>query len=61
VIDHQIPEGMPKTRESGKQFIKSFRAAFPDLAYKIEFTVAEGDRVLQYATASGTRKAISWA
>lgn len=55
-IDHQIPPGMPQNRESAMQFIQSFKTAFPDLRYTVELTIAEGDKVFQYATASGTMK-----
>ena len=54
VVDHQIPANMPQTRDSAKQYVQMARAAFPDLHYNLEFSVAEGDRVMQYATASGT-------
>jgi steroid delta-isomerase-like uncharacterized protein len=55
-VDHQVPPSMPQTRDSAMQFMKSFKAAFPDLRYTVEFSIAEGDRVVQYATASGTMK-----
>ena len=54
--DHQVPTGMPQTRESAMQFMQTFKAAFPDLRYTVEMSVAEGDKVFQYATGSGTMK-----
>jgi predicted ester cyclase len=45
---------MPPTLESTKQFLIMFRAAFPDLTYTIDFSVAEGDKVMQRVTAHGT-------
>lgn len=54
--DHAVPPGMPPTRESAIQFLTMFRAAFPDLHYTLEDVIAEGDRVVQRATASGTMK-----
>ena len=55
-VDHAVPPGMPPTLESTKQILGMFRAAFPDLTYTIEFSVAEGDRVMQRVTARGTMK-----
>jgi predicted ester cyclase len=55
-VDHALPPGMPPTVESTKQFFTAFRAAFPDLNYKIEETIAEGDYVAQRTTGSGTMK-----
>ena len=54
--DHAVPPGMPPTRESAIQFLTMFRAAFPDLHYTLEDVIAEGERVVQRATASGTMK-----
>jgi steroid delta-isomerase-like uncharacterized protein len=54
--DHAVPPGMPPTRESATQFLTMFRGAFPDLTYTLEDVIAEGDRVVQRATASGTMK-----
>jgi steroid delta-isomerase-like uncharacterized protein len=54
--DHAVPPGMPPTRDSAIQFLIMFRAAFPDLHYTLEDVIAEGDRVVQRATASGTMK-----
>jgi predicted ester cyclase len=53
-VDHAAPPGMPQTRESAKQFLGMLLAAFPDFRYTVEFTVAEGDRVAQRLTGSGT-------
>jgi predicted ester cyclase len=55
-VDHAAPPGMPQTRESTKQFLTALIAAFPDLTYKIEDTIAEGDLVVQRVTATGTMK-----
>ena len=53
-VDHAVPPGMPQSRETAKQFLGMFLAAFPDFHHTTEFTVAEGDRVAQRLTASGT-------
>jgi len=55
-VDHALPPGMPNTIESTKKFMTALIAAFPDLTYKIEDTIAEGDLVAQRVTASGTMK-----
>jgi steroid delta-isomerase-like uncharacterized protein len=54
--DHQAPPGVPPTIEGFKAFITMFRAAFPDLHYTLEDSIAEGDRVVQRTTAHGTMK-----
>jgi steroid delta-isomerase-like uncharacterized protein len=55
-VDHQAPPGAPPTAAGLKAWITSFRAAFPDLHYTIEDSIAEGDRVVQRTTARGTMK-----
>jgi predicted ester cyclase len=53
-VDHQTPPGVPPGIEGIKTYISMFRAAFPDLHYTIEDSIAEGDRVVQRTTAHGT-------
>ena len=55
-VDHTPPPGMPPTAEGQKALLTMLRAAFPDLHYTIEDTVAEGDRLVQRNTAHGTMK-----
>jgi len=55
-VDHTAPPGMPPTAEGQKAFVTMFRAAFPDLHYTIDDTIAEGDRLVQRNTAHGTMK-----
>ncbi len=55
-LDHATPPGLPPGLEGFKAFFTAFRAAFPDLHYHIEDVVAEGDMVVQRATAHGTMK-----
>lgn len=55
-VDHAAPPGMPPTRETAKQFLSACFAAFPDYHYTIDYTVAEGDKVMQRLTANGTMK-----
>lgn len=51
-----MPPGIPSTIENTKKFMSALIAAFPDLTYKIEDTIGEGDLVAQRVTASGTMK-----
>ena len=55
-VDHSVPPGLPQTREGTKQFFTGFRAAFPDLSFKVEDTIAEGDYVVQRVMGTGTMK-----
>jgi steroid delta-isomerase-like uncharacterized protein len=55
-IEHDAPPGVPATSEGIKSWITMFRAAFPDLHYTIEDSIAEGDRIVQRTTAHGTMK-----
>ncbi len=55
-VDHAVPPGMPPTVESTKQFFSMFRVTFPDLTYTLDFSVAEGDKVMQRVTGHGTMR-----
>lgn len=55
-VDHSIPRGVPPTMEGLKGFLTQFRAAFPDLRYTIDDQIAEGDRIVQRLTGTGTMK-----
>ena len=56
VVDHGLPPGIPPTVEGTKMFFTAFRGAFRDLHYKVDDTIAEGDRVVQRVTGTGTMK-----
>jgi len=56
IVDHTAPPGVPAGNEGFKMFITTFRAAFPDLHYTIDDTIAEGDLLVQRNTAHGTMK-----
>jgi predicted ester cyclase len=56
-VDHTLPPGTPAGREGYKAVLTVLRQAFPDLRYTIEDELAEGDRVAQRVTGSGTMKA----
>ena len=54
-VDHNPPgPDIPPGREGLKQVFSTFRSAFPDMRMTIEDQVAEGDKVVSRATASGT-------
>ncbi len=55
-VDHGLPPGVPPTAQGTKMFLAAFRAAFPDLHYTVDDTIAEGDRVVQRITGTGTMK-----
>lgn len=41
-----LPPGSSGDRDSQKQFVQAFRAAFPDIVGEVEDEIAEGDRVV---------------
>jgi steroid delta-isomerase-like uncharacterized protein len=47
---------MPRGPEGAKQQIRAFRTAFPDLHLTIEDEIAEGDKVVQRLSATGTHQ-----
>jgi len=55
-VDHDLPPGVPPTREGLKMLFTGFRAAFPDLHYTIEDEIAAGDKVIHRVTGHGTMK-----
>jgi steroid delta-isomerase-like uncharacterized protein len=55
-IDHATPPGIPPGIEGFTLFFTTFRTAFPDLHYTIDDTFAEGNKVVQRVTGSGTHR-----
>ena len=53
-VDHAAPPGLPPGTVGLKAFFGMLRAAFPDLHYTLEDSIAEGDKVVQRFTTSGT-------
>jgi steroid delta-isomerase-like uncharacterized protein len=53
-VEHEALPGFPSTREGVKAFFAAMRTAFPDLAFNVEFYVADGDKVVAYLTINGT-------
>jgi steroid delta-isomerase-like uncharacterized protein len=48
--------GLPTGPEGSKQFVTMYLNAFPDVHFKIDEQIAEGDKVVTRWTASGTHK-----
>jgi len=55
-VGHNLPPGMPSGPEGLKQMVTMFHTAFPDFHVVIEDQVAEGDKVVNRVTVSGTHK-----
>jgi steroid delta-isomerase-like uncharacterized protein len=55
-VDRAPAPGFAPTREGTKEFLSALCAAFPDIQYKVEDAIAEGDRVVIRQTAHGTMK-----
>jgi len=53
-VDHSPQLGVPPTRDGLKQSIHALKAGFPDVKFAIEKSVACGDDIVQYITATGT-------
>jgi steroid delta-isomerase-like uncharacterized protein len=54
VISHSLLPGLPPGLEGGKMAHNAFLVSFPDLQTKTEHLVAEGDKVIEWYSASGT-------
>ncbi len=56
-VEHQsAPPGVPTGVAGIKEFVTMFRAAFPDLHYTVEMTIAEGDIATGHVTVRGTHQ-----
>jgi len=54
-VEHDVlPLAIPPGLEGIRQLFGMLRAAFPDLHYDVDDVVAEGDKVVQRVTGSGT-------
>ncbi|MDQ3800085.1 MAG: ester cyclase [Acidobacteriota bacterium] len=63
-VTHQLQSGaeavgVPRGGEAVKEHAAEWLKSFPDLRFTVEQTIAEGDRVVTYATMRGTH-AESW-
>lgn len=45
IVTHGLPGGDPRSREEYKQFFATLEEAFPQMEFRIESMVAEGDQV----------------
>ena len=55
--DHsELPPGIPAGREGIKAIASALRQGFPDLKYRLELQIAEGEFVASYVTVTGTHK-----
>jgi steroid delta-isomerase-like uncharacterized protein len=55
-VGHFLPPGLPAGREGYRQFVKMYRAAFPDVHIAIDDLIASGDKVVTRFTATGTHQ-----
>lgn len=55
-VDHEVFPGLKPDRDGVKEFFTMMRNAFPDLTIKVDFYVADDDKVVAYLTMSGTHK-----
>ena len=55
-IFHEPIAGEVRGPEGFKQFVSMYRIAFPDLQFRIEDQIAEGDKIVTRWTATGTHK-----
>ncbi len=55
-VDHSAPPGLPGGIEGARQFAGMFLTAFPDMHFKVEDMIAEGDKVVARITMSGTQQ-----
>ncbi len=50
------PPGVPAGREGVKAIASALRKGFPDLTYRVDLQIAEGDFVAGHVTVNGTHK-----
>lgn len=55
-IDHDPELGLTGNREGFKQAIRAIRDVFPDIRGKLEDSIAEGDKVVERWTVTGTHQ-----
>jgi steroid delta-isomerase-like uncharacterized protein len=55
-VDHSAMPGLPPTRDGVRILFGALRAAFPDLAVRIDDQIAEGEKVVTRKTFSGTHR-----
>jgi len=55
-VEHSAPPDLPPGAEGVKIVFRMFRTAFPDVVFRIDDLVAEGDRVATVVTGHGTHQ-----
>jgi steroid delta-isomerase-like uncharacterized protein len=55
-VDHTNPPGMQHGIEGHKAVVRLFRSVFPDLEWRIDDLIAEGDKVVARTTMRGTQQ-----
>src|SRR4051812_12913452 len=55
-VDHNPMPGQPEGSEGVRWIARAMRAAFPDLHFAFEDQIAEGDKVVNRWTLSGTHQ-----
>jgi steroid delta-isomerase-like uncharacterized protein len=55
-VEHEDLPVPAAGREGVKKFFEMYRAAFPDLKFKVEMMFAKDDKVVTYTTVTGTQK-----
>jgi steroid delta-isomerase-like uncharacterized protein len=55
-VEHEEFPGIPPTRDGVKQAFAMFYAAFPDIHFRVDDIVAEGDVVAARVTITGTHQ-----
>jgi predicted ester cyclase len=55
-FDHTNPPGMQRGLEGHKAIVRLFRSIFPDLEWRIDDLIAEGDKVVARTTMRGTQR-----
>ena len=55
-VDHTNPPGMQHGIGGHKAIVRLFRSVFPDLQWRIDDLIAEGDRVVARTTMRGTHQ-----
>ena len=53
-----FPAGWPTGREGFKRLVRVWREGFPDMRERVEFLIAEGDRVAGHFVLTGTHRGL---
>lgn len=53
-VDHDAPPNTPPGPDATKQFLSGFLHTYPDMRFRVEDLIAEGDKVVVRATWRGT-------